>query len=242
MSSTTPKSKAHSEIIRLIEEKKLGISSVIESPMLYCSRQTLTKILTRIKLFEMIREVQGSIVECGVYKADSLLTFFHMSNIFEPFSLTRKVVGFDTFKGFPTVSEHDNAEFAKVNHLSDVDLSHIQKICEIQELNKALPEINKIQLIEGNVESSIPRYLVENPHLIISLLYLDFDLYEPTKIALEYFLPKVTIGGIVAFDELNQLKWKGETRAFDEIIGINNVALEKFSFDGHVSYFRVQKQ
>jgi hypothetical protein len=190
----------------------------------------------------MIREVQGSIVECGVYKADSLLTFFHMSTIFEPFSFTRKIIGFDSFKGFPMVSEQDNSEFAKVNHLSDVDLSHIQKIVEIQELNKALPEINRIQLIEGNVESSIPRYLVENPHLIISLLYLDFDLYEPTKIALEYFLPKVTIGGIVAFDELNQLKWKGETRAFDEIIGINNVALEKFSFDGHVSYFRVQKQ
>jgi hypothetical protein len=195
-----------------------------------------------MKLFEMIREVQGSIVECGVYKADSLLTFFHMSTIFEPFSFTRKIIGFDSFKGFSMVSEQDNSEFAKVNHLSDVDLSHIQKIVEIQELNKALPEINRIQLIEGNVESSIPRYLVENPHLIISLLYLDFDLYEPTKIALEYFLPKVTIGGIVAFDELNQLKWKGETRAFDEIIGINNVALEKFSFDGHVSYFRVQKQ
>ena len=242
MSALTPESKARSEIIRLIEEKKLGISSVIESPMLYCSRQTVTKILTRMKLFEMIREVQGSIVECGVYKADSLLTFFHMSTIFEPFSFTRKIIGFDSFKGFPMVSEQDNSEFAKVNHLSDVDLSHIQKIVEIQEINKALPEINRIQLIEGNVESSIPRYLVENPHLIISLLYLDFDLYEPTKIALEYFLPKVTIGGIVAFDELNQLKWKGETRAFDEIIGINNVALEKMSFDGHVSYFRVQKQ
>ena len=50
------------------------------------------------KLFEKILDVQGSIVECGVYKADSLMTYFHLSNIYEPFSFTRKVIGFDTFE------------------------------------------------------------------------------------------------------------------------------------------------
>lgn len=242
MSQVTPESTAHSAIIRAIEKKKLGLSSIIESPMLYCSRQTVTKILTRIKLFEMIREVQGSIVECGVYKGDSLLTFFHMSTIFEPFSFTRKIIGFDSFSGFPSISARDNLKFAKVHHLSDVDLSHIQRVVEIQELNKALPELNRIELIKGNVDETIPQYLKDNSHLIVSLLYLDFDLYEPTKIALESLLSKVTIGGIVAFDQINQSKWKGETQALDEVIGINNVALKKFSFDPHVSYFQVEKQ
>jgi hypothetical protein len=37
----------------------------------------------------------------------------------------------------------------------------------------------------------------------VSLLYLDLDIYEPTKTALHYLLPKMMKGSIVAFDELN---------------------------------------
>jgi hypothetical protein len=184
-------------------------------------------------------DIQGSIVECGTYRADSLLVYFHLSTIFEPYSFTRKVIGFDTFTGFPSISSHDNQQVAKAGHLNDVNVAHIKSVVNLQEKNKALPEINKISLIEGDAILTIPEYIAHNPHLIISLLYLDFDLYEPTKIALEYLLPKVPSGGIVAFDELNQSKWAGETRAFDEVVGIKNVKLKKFSFDPHVSYFRV---
>jgi hypothetical protein len=69
------------------------------------------------------------------------------------------------------------------------------------------------------------------------LLYLDFDLYEATKVALENFLPRVPIGGIVGFDELNEKMCLGETIALNEVIGINKVRLRKFTFDPHVSYF-----
>jgi hypothetical protein len=70
---------------------------------------------------------------------------------------------------------------------------------------------------------TIPIYVKENPHLIIAMLYLDFDLYEPTKVALENFLPLVPKGGIVAFDEVNSKKWAGETIALKEVLNINNL-------------------
>lgn len=239
MLNQSPEFQSAEEILKILDSQNLQFKDIIESPLLYASRQTVTKVLTRIKLFEKILDVQGSIVECGVYKADSLMTYFHLSNIYEPFSFTRKVIGFDTFEGFPTTSDKDNQKFAKVNHLNDVDLPHVKSVINLQEKNKALPEINKISLVDGNAIVTIPEYIDHNPHLIISLLYLDFDLYEPTKIALEYLLPRVPSGGIVAFDELNQSKWEGETRAFNEIVGIKNVELKKFSFDPHVSYYRV---
>ena len=93
-------------------------------------------------------------------------------------------------------------------------------------------------MVKGDASKTISEYKKSNPQLVISLLYLDFDLYEPTKIALEEFLPLVPVGGIVAFDELNQYRDAGETTAFNEIIGIQNVELKKFIFDPHVSYFR----
>ena len=61
----------------------------------------------------------------------------------------------------------------------------------------------EIELIKGDATQTIPEYVAKNPHLIISLLYLDFDIYEPTKTALEYLLPLVPKGGIVGLDEIN---------------------------------------
>jgi hypothetical protein len=215
----------------------MQFKDVIESPTLYASRQTITKVLTRIKLFEKILDVQGSIVECGVYKADSLMTYFHLSNIYEPFSFTRKIIGFDTFEGFPHISEKDVGSSAKMGHLNDVNYELIRLIIDAQEKNKAIPSINKIELVKGDANKTIPDYISRNSHLIISLLYLDFDLYEPTKIALEQLLPRVPVGGIVGFDELNQSKWGGETQALHDVLQIGKVRLKKFRFDPHVSYF-----
>jgi hypothetical protein len=239
MITPSPESESTREILNLLESSKAEIKEVIQSPMFYSSRQTFTKILTRIKLFEKILTVQGSIVECGVYKADSLMTFFHLSNIYEPFSFTRKIIGFDTFEGFPHVSENDTGNYANLGHLNDISFDLLQAVVGAQEKNKAIAGINKIDLVKGDASKTIPDFIQKNPHLIISLLYLDFDLYHPTKIALEHLLPRVPIGGIVAFDELNQAKWAGETVAFNEMVGIGNVNLKKFTFDPHVSYFQV---
>jgi hypothetical protein len=228
------------EILEILSKYNIQPEDIIESPMLYASRQTITKVLTRIKLFERILDVQGSIVECGVYKGDSLMTYFHLSNIYEPFSFTRKIIGFDSFEGFPHISANDDDVSAKVGHLSDVNFESIKLIVNSHEKNKAIPRVNKIELIKGDAIKTIPDYVNNNSHLIISLLYLDFDLFEPTKIALEYLVPRVPSGGIVAFDELNQSKWVGETRAFNEVIGIKNVELKKFSFCPHVSYYVVR--
>jgi len=56
--------------------------------------------------------------------------------------------------------------------------------------NRFLNHISKVELVKGDVRETIPSYLNENPHTVVSLLYMDFDVYEPTKIALEYFLPR----------------------------------------------------
>ena len=75
---------------------------------------------------------------------------------------------------------------------------------------------NNVSLIKGNAINTIPKFIKDNPHLLISLLFLDFDLYEPTKIALTHFLPRMPKGAIVAFDELDNPLWPGETKAMLE--------------------------
>ena len=76
--------------------------------------------------------------------------------------------------------------------------------------------------------------------MVISFLCLDFDLYDPTKVALEYLLPLVPKGGVVSLDELAQKRWVGETVAFKECFKINDVRLQRFYFDPNISYFIVE--
>jgi hypothetical protein len=66
---------------------------------------------------------------------------------------------------------------------------------------------------------------------------MDFDLYEPTKIALEYFIPRMSKGSILAFDEINEKEWPGETRAMVETFGnLNKLEIKKFHFDSNISF------
>jgi len=79
-------------------------------------------------------------------------------------------------------------------------------------------------------------FLEENPHCLISLLYLDFDIYEPTKKAIELFLPRMPKGAILAFDEINHPLWPGETLALLETMNINNYQIKKFPYEINMSY------
>jgi hypothetical protein len=45
------------------------------------------------------------------------------------------------------------------------------------------------------------------------LLYLDFDVYEPTKAAIEALRPHMPKGAAIVFDELYSRQWPGETLA-----------------------------
>ena len=71
---------------------------------------------------------------------------------------------------------------------------------------------------------------------MIALLWLDFDTYEPTKIALKHFLPRMPKGSIICFDELNHEVWPGETVAVAEEIGLNKLQLERLPWGSTCSF------
>jgi hypothetical protein len=96
--------------------------------------------------------------------------------------------------------------------------------------------IPKIELVKGDLVETLPQYLKNNPHLVVSLLYLDLDLYEPTKIALELLIDRMPKGAIIAFDELNASIFPGETVAVNEVLGLRNLRIERFPIDSYVSY------
>lgn len=209
---------------------------------LYTPRQNIANFLTKYELFRRVQNVHGSIIECGVAFGGGLMAFAQLSAIFEPVNHPCRVVGFDTFSGFPTLSDKDSGSLSREAHTGGYAVdsySEIMRCVELFDRNRFVGHIPKVELVRGDARKTIPRFVADNPQLIVRLLYLDFDLYEPTKVAIETFLPRMPKNAIIAFDELNLKDWPGETAATLETLRINHLNLERFSFASTVSFATV---
>lgn len=211
----------------------------------YVPRQSLSYFLAKYELFKKVLEVQGSIIECGVYHGGGLMTFAQLSAIFEPVNHQRKIVGFDTFCGFSTLTQWDQkgtSAHSRTGGLSvGVEMYDDLKRCiELYDSNRFVGHIPKVSLIKGDIKETMPQYLKDNPHTVVSLLYLDVDVFEPTKVAIEHLVPRMPKGAIIAFDELNSDRWPGETLAALETIGLRNLRIQRFPFDPFLSFAAIE--
>ena len=205
----------------------------------YVPRQQLTSFLARYEIFKKVLEVQGSVVECGVYNGAGLMTWAQLSAILEPVNIQRKVIGFDTFEGFPALSEQDKlgaSEFLRLGGLAAHSFDDLMRCIDLYDANRFLNHIPKVRLVKGDARHTIPEFVKENPYLVVSLLYLDFDLYEPTKVAIEHLVPRMPKGAILAFDELNDRHMPGETVAVLEAMNLRELRIQRFSFDTKTSF------
>jgi hypothetical protein len=205
----------------------------------FVPRQTISNFLAKNEIFKRILCTHGHIVECGVFLGGGLLTWGQLSAIYEPVNHTRRIIGFDTFSGFVSLNSKDigdNHVCAKPGGLATDAYDDITEAIRLYNLNRAIGHIPRIELVVGNAMNTIPDFVKKNPHLVVAMLYLDFDLYEPTKAAIHSFLPRMPKGSIIAFDELNQAAWPGETQALLEEIGIDKLRIERFPFASAISY------
>jgi len=205
----------------------------------YVKRQNLTRFLALYEVFKRVIDVKGSVVECGVNHGYGVMSWCKLSSILEPVNLTRRVYGFDTFEGFPSVSDKDlsstSAHVKKGDLLAETK-EELEELSDIFDSTRFLGHVPKLSLVKGDATKTIPDFVDRNPHLLVSLLFLDFDLYEPTKVALEYFLPRMPRGAIVAFDELDNPLWPGETQAMLEFLDQRKFRIQRFDFDPYIGY------
>jgi hypothetical protein len=178
-----------------------------------------------------------------VLRGGSLFTWFHLSAILEPVNFTRRIYGFDTFSGFPSVASQDRAtasEQVGVGGLQADCYDELLELVRVHDSNRLLNHIDKVHLVRGDAAKTIPAFVETHPHLVVSLLYLDFDLYEPTCAAIEHFLPRMPKGAIIAFDELDNPLWPGETRAAIDKLGLNRLRIERLDFDPYVGFATIE--
>jgi hypothetical protein len=166
-----------------------------------------------------------------------------LSAILEPVNLTRRIYGFDSFAGFPSIAEKDKTgpawETAQPGALRADSYDELLRLIELYDKDRYLGHIPKVELVKGDATQTIPAFVASHPHVVVSLLFLDFDLYEPTKVALESFVPRMPKGAIIAFDELDNPLWPGETNALIDTLGMGKLELERVDFDPYIAFARI---
>lgn len=204
----------------------------------YVRRQHLKRFLAMYEVFKLALPVKGSVVECGVFKGFGVMTWAKLSAMLEPENLTRRIYGFDTFAGFPNVHQKDATPLAEVTEggLSADSYDELLALIEEYDRDRFLGHVPKVQLVRGDVAKTVPKFIEENPHLVVSLLFLDMDLYEPTLTALRHFLPRMPRGAVLAFDEMDNPMWPGETLAALEEVGLRKLELRRLEWDPYIAY------
>lgn len=193
---------------------------------LSCGSSRIAKMLSQYDLYKKIIELPGEIVECGIFKGVSFKRFVTYRKLLEN-SDSRKVIGFDIFGEFPATNyEHD--EIKRQKFIQEAGKNSIGKK-QLIDILKQQGIYENIELIKGDINYTVPKYIKDHPELKISLLNLDTDIYEPARTILENLYPKIVKGGILMLDDYGV--FPGETKAVDEYFKDKNVEIKKLALN-----------
>jgi hypothetical protein len=218
-----PERLQKAELESLYEATALSAFEMFRNFPVFTPRFNLARFLTHYELFKKVYDLPGVIVDLGVFRGASTFTWAKLCEIFCPTDVRKVVYGFDTFEGFPALSVEDGPEdqhqdvriggyFGGTTVERDLSLAQTA-----MNHDRHLKHVNRIEFIKGDVSQTIPAFVDSKGNgLRIALLNLDVDLYEPTKVALEYFLPLMVRGGIIILDEYAVDTFGGESKAVDE--------------------------
>ncbi|RLQ20773.1 hypothetical protein DWB85_16125 [Seongchinamella sediminis] len=174
-------------------------------PRIY--RGALDRYLYFKDMIEKVQSVEGDIVECGVSIGHGALLFTLLSDYI---NVPRVYYGFDSFEGFPAPVEKDESTPIKGQGFWANPPDTVLKVLRDGRIKEEVIH-ERIRLMKGWFDETIPQHKGK-----IALLHLDCDLYESYKLSLELLYDKVQPGGVIMFDEYNDSRWPGATKAIDE--------------------------
>jgi len=230
----------HREMLRLLKECPIPDGELARNMGLFLAPQTLSRVLFMDFLYRSTIDVQGVVMEFGCRWGQNLALFASLRGIYEPFNRLRKIIGFDSFSGFPAVDRRDGARVAAGGYATTAGYEHyLERMLAFMEAESPLSHLKKYALLKGDVRRTLPAYLKQHPSTVIALAYFDLDIYAPTKSCLRAIRDRVTKGTVIGFDEVNDETTPGETLALMEELGLPNVRLKRWPWSARTSYLVV---
>jgi hypothetical protein len=179
----------------------------------------IVNISRHMAIYELLKRViglPGHVCELGCWNGANLVYLAKLVHLLKPHGLT-EVIGFDSFEG---LQMFDPTEDRRSRRLKGAYRGNPQLLEDVLRLYRLE---DGVRLIKGRIEETLPAFLKSRREIRFSFVYLDADLYGPTKAGIELLYPRLLKGGIMAFDEYNVAAWPGETSAVHEVLGSDMV-------------------
>tara|TARA_B100001250_G_scaffold412108_1_gene442467 strand:+ start:34 stop:804 length:771 start_codon:yes stop_codon:yes gene_type:complete len=234
--------QGETELGTLLRNSPIPNNELAENTNLYLSPRTLKRQLFFNHLYQKNLELHGDVFLFGLRWGRELSLLESLRTIYEPYNSSRKIIGFDSFRGFPKITQKDKSSHSpnlEAGNLSTTSnyINHLSDVLTVRRKLDPLPNIERTFIVKGEAPKSLNDHLKEHPETIISFAYFDFDLYEPTLECIKLIIPHLTKGALIGFDELNSFICPGETVAFRELLGLNKYKVNRSrDFSGHGSY------
>lgn len=177
----------------------------------YAGEQTLATRLVAYEIVKATLHVPGHIAEFGVWHGSNLLFMAKVLRLLSPNS-SKLVVGFDNFAGLPAPTDKDGPVAATTVGRYKGNEEILRAAIELHGLSQS------VHLVKGDATATIPAFEAAFPEAMISLAWVDFDLYEPCRAALNFLKGRLAIGGVIVLDEAISSLWPGETMALLEFL------------------------
>jgi hypothetical protein len=191
-----------------------------------------SKFITHLEFFKNTSDLRGEIVELGVFKGNSLFRWIKFRDLLEN-TFSRKIIAFDIFGEFPQTDFDDDKAIREkfieeTNGGESISYEELTTLLQQQGLNQ------NIDIEKGDILKTLPEYLKKHPHLKISLLHIDVDLYEATKCGLELLFDRVVKGGVIILDDYGA--FPGANKAVDDFFKNKAIRVQKLPYSHAISY------
>lgn len=176
---------------------------------LYVGFANLARTVAMTEIVKRALTVPGHIAEFGVYRGANLMLIAKLMRLFDPMGC-KEVHGFDAFEGLETFTDEDrSATDHRGEFAGNFDL--LKTMIEMHGLDE-------VQVHKGLIQDTFPKLIEARPEISFSLVLLDTDLFEPTKIVLDRIHEMLSRGGMIVCDEWNHSGYPGETAAVREFL------------------------
>lgn len=170
--------------------------------------------------------VPGDYVECGVYRGGNIKGM--MAYALDRNDL-RNVWLYDTFAGMTPPLDLD-VDLGG-NKAKDI-LNSVMCLASLEEVKNNLSDIKYPETLSKYVIGDICQTVMDDKNVpeSISLLRLDTDWYESTKIELQRLYPRLVPGGVLIIDDYGH--WQGCRKAVDEYFANTSVIFKRIDYTG----------
>lgn len=211
---------ARRDLMLLFKQAPMATEDTLFNLGMYARSGVLAKFLVMADLYKRFLNVPGLLVEFGVWYGQNLVLLENLRAIYEPFAKQRKVVGFDTFTGYPSGEKWYSTGKKHIQYLAKLLKCH-------QRMNIYGHQAVDHELVEGDVCQTAPAYFAAHPEAVVAFAYFDIGPLKPTRAAMEAIRPHLVPGSILLLDELTWAEEPGEAIAFKEVFGQSGYRIEK---------------